>query len=245
MRIRRFFVSILCAFIPWEKLRRRVRVLLNNPTIHTYVKFVRKWANANCGGVKKLKINFGVGCRNLVVNLNDAHIFKFPLSGNGAVAVRETCICNALRSVCPIYMPAMELIRWRGMIVRRYEYIDGKLLCDFPVSRIIENRDRIARQLAEFIYFIGCADPESIREYKPVPDATPGFLYGWFHNDIGQNFLMDDDFNIVGFIDWEGASFCDFRITMRGVESFWNRNGYRGLMTDVLSYYSRLFYSEQ
>ncbi len=133
---------------------------------------------------------------------------------------------------------------WRGICVRRYEFIRGKLLCDFPVEQVLAHRAKLVRQLAYFMYAIGCADPESLRDLKAAPNTQPQFLYGWFHNDIGQNFLMDDDLNIVGFIDWEGAAFCDWRPTLRMAERFWNKNGYKGLMTDVLAEYSKLYYNE-
>ena len=51
--------------------------------------------------------------------------------------------------------------------------------------------------------------------------------------------------NIICFLDWENTQFCDFRESLRHAERFWNKNGYRGLMTDVLSQYSRLYYSSQ
>ena len=141
-------------------------------------------------------------------------------------------------------MPDMEIIYWRGMIVRRYEFVRGKLLCDFPVEYIMANRDKLAYQLAYFMYVIGCADPAEIRDLKPTPNAHSEYLYGWFHNDIGQNFLMDDELNIIGFIDWETTEFCDFKKSLRMAERFWNKNGYKGLMTDVIAEYSKLYYQK-
>jgi hypothetical protein len=75
-----------------------------------------------------------------------------------------------------------------------------------------------------------------------MPDAQPDYLYGWFHNDIGQNFIMDDDLNIVGFIDAEKAAFCDFRKSLYTASHFWDKQGYQSLMVDLLAEYSRLYY---
>lgn len=244
MKLKQFCVNLICVFVPNAKLRRKIRVVLNNPSVYSYLKFVRKWAKNNCGGVRKITINFGVGCQNLVVVLNNAHVFKFPLSG-GAIAQRELRICDALCKITPIHIPQMEIIKWRGIDIRRYEFICGKLLCDFPVSTILANREKIVQQLAYFMYVIGCANPQSIRDLKPVPEEAPGYLRGWFHNDIGQNFLMDNNLNIVGFIDWEGAAFCDWRQSLRMAERFWNKNGYKGLMTDVLTEYTKLYYCDR
>ena len=56
---------------------------------------------------------------------------------------------------------------------------------------------------------------------------------------------MDDDLNIIGFIDWDAVDFCDFKPSMYMAERFWNKNGYRGLMTDVLYEYSKLYYAKK
>ena len=244
--IRSFFTNIICGLIPSRDLRHRVRVFLNNPSCRLYIRFVREWAEKNRGGVRKIKISLGCGCQNLVVLLNDSDVFKFPLhSGGNELAQRDLRIYSALRTITPIPMPSMEIIHWRGLVVRRYEFIRGKLLCDFPTDSVLEHREHLAKQLANFMYVIGCADPTQIRDIKPSKTSRPGFMYGWFHNDIGQNFLMDDDMNIICFLDWENTQFCDFRESLRHAERFWNKNGYRGLMTDVLSQYSRLYYSSQ
>ena len=109
----------------------------------------------------------------------------------------------------------------------------------------MSHRKKIASQLAQFMFEIGRTDPASIREFKKQKNAKPGYMYGWFHNDIGQNFLMDDELNIIGFIDWDAVDFCDFKPSMYMAERFWNKNGYRGLMTDVLYEYSKIYYQKQ
>lgn len=235
------FTNIICGFIPTRRLRSRVRVRLNNPNIGRYIRWVRNWANQNCGGVRKIKTSYGVGCQNLVVVLNDAHVFKFPLHHNQDLAERELRVCDAFRRISPISIPQMELIRWGDIVVRRYDFVRGKLLCDFSPSYVLSHREHLAHQLADFMYKIGCADPKSIRDLKPTSSAKPGYMYGWFHDDIGQNFLMDDDMNIIAFIDWEGCRFCDWRASLRMAERFWNKNKYKGLMTDVLYEYSKIY----
>lgn len=243
--LRRFFTNIICGFIPGDRARRRIRVMLNNPSARSYIKFVQQWADENCGGAKKISINFGVGCQNLIVVLNNAHVFKFSLTPSSLDYSREKRICNALRKHTTIRIPKMEIINWRGTIVRRYEFIPGKLLCDFPPSYVLANRRRLATQLAQFMFDIGHADPTSIRNFKKDKNTKPDYLYGWFHNDIGQNFLMDDKLNIIGFIDWDAVDFCDFKPSLYMAERFWNKNGFRGLMTDVLYQYSRIYYSNK
>ena len=244
MGIRRTLANIICGFIPNKKSRSRARVVLNNPSIHSYVRFVKDWAKRNCGGVRKISLEFGVGCHNLVVLLNDEHVFKFPLVNRPNPGPREKRITDALRPISPIHFPHMEIIEWNGMLVRRYEFIHGKLLCDFTPAQINKHREKLVHQLANFMYTVGRADPSDIRDLKPSPDAQPDYLYGWFHNDIGQNFIMDDDLNIVGFIDAEKAAFCDFRKSLYTASHFWDKQGYNSLMVDLLAEYSRLYYAD-
>lgn len=237
--------NIVCGFIPNKKTRSKVRVILNNPCVCNYIKYVRQWAGINCGGVKKLSVEFGVGCHNMVVLLNDAHVFKFSLlPGREGRAYHEERVVNAFRKISPIRFPEMELIELEDTVVRRYEFISGKMLMDFSPTVINENKTKIAQQLAKFIYTIGCSDPVELYDLKPDLAAKPGFLYGWFHDDIGNNFMMDDDLNIVAFIDCENMKFCDFKKSLSNSEHFWDKNGIRGLMIEVLSHYAKLYYTK-
>lgn len=246
MKIRRLLSNIVCGFIPARKTRSKVRIMLNNPSIRHHIQYVRRWADKNCGGVKKLSVEFGVGCHNLVVLLNDEHVFKFFLvSGREQRAYHEERVVSALRKYSPIKIPAMELIPYDNSVVRHYEFVHGKMLTDFSPDYINKNIPKIAKQLADFLYVIGCADPDEIRDLKPDLDEKPGFLYGWFHNDIGNNFMMDDDLNIIAFIDCERMTFCDFKTALTGAEHFWDKNGIRGLMTHVLSEYSKSYYAKK
>lgn len=242
MNFRRLVANIICGFIPNKKLRSKVRVVLRYPETHSYIKFVRKWAEKNDGGLKKISIAFGVGCKNLIVIANEKNVFKFSLVNDGKKAAeREMRISNAFKNITPIPLPNMELIEWKGITIRRQEFFSGKLIGDFEPSYVLQNREKVAKQLANFLHVIGTSDPKEIRDLKPTKTSKPDFLYGWFHNDIGQNFMMDDELNITGFIDWENTDFCDWKPTLYAAERHWDKNGYRGLMVDVLAEYSKLF----
>lgn len=246
MNLRRFFANIVCGFIPSKKLRSKVRVVLRYPLSRSYIKYVRDWAEKNDGGLNKLSIAFGVGCKNLIVIANEKNVFKFSLTTDGAAAAeREMRITDAFKKITPIPMPNMELIKWRGITIRRQEFFSGKLIGDFEPSYVLENREKVAKQLANFLYVIGMSDPKEIYDLKPSVKSKPGYLYGWFHNDIGQNFMMDDELNITGFIDWENTDFCDWKPTLYAAERHWDKNGYRGLMVDVMSEYSKLYYGNR
>lgn len=246
MRFRRFIANLICGFIPSKKLRSKVRVVLRYPSSRAYMKWVRDWAAKNDGGVRKLSIAFGVGCQNLVVILNEKNVFKFSLKDDGyAASVREMRITQAMAKISPFPIPKMELITWRGITIRRQEFFAGKMLGDFAPSYVLSRRAHLAKQLANFMYVVGVSNPRAIMDLKPSKNAQPDYLYGWFHNDIGQNFMMDDELNITGFIDWENAAFCDWRPTLYAAERHWDKNGYRGLMVDVMAAYSELYYANK
>lgn len=244
MSLRHTLVNIICGFIPGKNARTRVRVFLMYPVAFSYVRYVKRWARENCGGVRSLSMAFGVGCRNLVVMLNKEHVFKFLLVKRENPALREERIVNALRRVSPLMSPKMEVIDWNGVLVRRYDFVRGKMLCDFAPSEIFAHQEKIAKQLAEFMYKIGCADPAEIRDLKPDPNAVPGYMYGWFHNDIGNNCMLDDDMNIVGFIDCDKTAFCDFRTSLSYTNHHWNKHGFQGLMVHTLYEYSNLYFAK-
>ena len=246
MGLKKTLINIVCGLVPGRQTRSRVRVVLNNPKqVHEYVDFVREWANKNCGGVHKMSLEFGVGCHNLVVLLNDQHAFKFSLVNRPSRGPREKRITDALRTISPIHLPEMETFEWNNTIVRRYEFIHGKLISEFDPKFINQNREKIAKQLANCMFAVGRADPEAIRDLKPTKNAKPDYLYGWFHNDLGNNFIMDDDLNIVAFIDNEKAEFCDFKEGLSLTSHFWDKLGIRGLMVATLAEYSKLYYGNR
>lgn len=243
MDYRRYFAKIVSGFVPGRARRTKVRNIVRFPQSFEYIRWVRNWAKQNDGGVKKLKFALGVGCHNLVVLLNDRHVFKFPLRENAVEKTkREVRIVNALMSVSPIRIPKTELIPYKDIIIRRQEFVPGKLICDFEPRVVTANREKIAKQLANFMYKIGQCDAPEISDLKPDAKAKPAFMYGWFHNDIGQNFLMDDDFNIVGFVDWEGACFCDFAQGIATADWHWAKLGGRGLGVCLVTEYAKLYF---
>ena len=70
-------------------------------------------------------------------------------------------------------------------------------------------------------------------------------MYGWFHNDIGQNFILNPEtYDIVGFIDWEAADFCSFKFGLYCADHHWDKFGYRGFLVDVMDTYTRLYFDK-
>lgn len=241
--IRKILANIICGFVPNKSRRDLLRVRLRYNT-RPFVKFVRDYiGDPNA----RITTCVGYGCTNFIVLVDSRYAFKFPLLDDGSArAMRELRITDALRRHTSFKIPHMDVIPWNGISVRRYEFFPGVVLGELSRSVVLRNRYHLARQIAQFMYEIGRADPVSIREFKPVKTARPHYLYGWFHNDIGQNFILNPDtLDIVGFIDWETVIFGPFDVGLYMADHHWDKLGYRGLMVDVLHAYSDLYYSSQ
>lgn len=235
-KIRRFFTNIICGCVYNKDKRKRLRVIMNSPML-SYVRFVRK----NTGRpIKKLKTFVGYQARNLIISVNDEYVFKFPLrrSDSDELAMREKRLVDAFVSISPINIPPVDVFVHRGMLVRRYPFVCGVRLREIPTDIALKNIKKLAPQIAGFIHTLASCDLEQIRDLKPVPDARPGYKYGWFHGDIGDNFFVDmNTMKIISFIDWEDCYFGDFSATFTADK----RSPNRELMRAVLREYDKLF----
>ena len=237
-----FLSNVICAFIPNKPLRDKVRVMIRYPRTLGFVRFVRRYARnmKQC----QIKTTVGYGCKNFIVILNNKYVFKFPLRNDGAaVAAREMRIVNAFYKISPIKIPKMKTIRYKNLVVRQYEFATGKLLTDIAPWDVSAHREHIAKQLANFLYVIGAQDPDEIRDLKPDPHAKPGFMYGWFQDDIWQNFMLDEKtYDITYFIDWENAKFESFQTSLYVASHNWDKFGYRGIIVDVMAEYAKIYF---
>lgn len=234
-----FLSNVVCLFIPIKTLRDKVRVMIRYPQTLSYIKYVRKYAGKKGA---KIKTRVGRGCRNFVVVLDDKWVFKFPLFTDGReIAYREQRILKALAPISPIKIPAMKIIHYKDIVVRKYQFAHGTLLSDMAPSVVASNRGHIARQIANMLYVVGMADPKEIRDLKDNPNDKPGYLYGWFQGDIWQNFMLDENCNITYFIDWEDTKFQSFLPAIRVATRTWEKRDYRYMGVDVMAEYGRLY----
>lgn len=241
MSVKHFAANILCGFIPSKKLRHRIRVRahfdlskyidfavrdsgLVNPTVRTY---------QGHGGMKKI-----------IVALNNTVAYKFPLVARRADSPRrEKMFTDAFRDVSPIRLPKMEILQFGGMDVLKYEFIAGSTLADTPADAIRRHGDKIAHQLAEFLFEIGRSNPPALRKLKPAR-AKPGYMYGWYHGDIGGNFIIDPTTgDITAFIDWETAAFCDWTPDIIAAHKFMTTRGAGDVILKTVIEYGRMYSS--
>ena len=243
--MRHLLSNIVCGFIWKKSLRDKIRTMIRYPQTHEYVRFVRRFAKNM--KQRKIKVLVGYGCRNLIVILNNKHVFKFPLTSDGKeIALREKRHVDAFYGISPIKIPLMKIIPYKDIYVRKYEFAKGTLLTDIKPCFIAQHQEHIAKQIANFLYVIGKGDPIEIRDLKPEPDAKPGFLYGWFQDHMWQNFMLDEQsFDITFFIDWENTAFEDFRQSLYISSHNWDKFGYRGIIVDVIAEYAKLYFKHK
>lgn len=234
--LRRFFTNIICGCVYNKDKRKRLRVVLNSP-VRSYIKFIKK--NLNCP-IEKIKTFVGYQARNLLISVNDEYIYKFPLrrSNSNELALREKRILDVLGPISPVYISPVDIFFHNGDVVRRYAFSHGTQLRQMPVDVALENIDVLAPQIAHFLYVIGCADPDEIRDLKPCVNDKPAYMYGWCHGDIGDNFMVNmETMQVVTFFDWEDAEFCDFSRLFKGD----TRSPHRELMAAVGREYDKLY----
>ena len=216
--MRHALVNFLCCFIPFKSLRKRVRLYARIP-IRKYINYAKSFSAS-----KHPRIRYACGyrCINLVVIVDDKFVFKFPRDGNGwNIAKREKRVTDALRPVSPIKIPEMEILDFNGVAVRKYEYIAGVNFRALDTETQNANTNKIAKQLAKFLYVVGNANPVEICDLKPNKNDVPSIMYGWTQNDLWDNFIMNPKtFDIKACIDWEGAVFGSYeRFFHRGTDN--------------------------
>ncbi len=239
--------NAVCGTVPGKRRRDIVRIKIK---YHKYLRDCKQFAIAHTDGRRhKIKIDVGARSHNLILLVDNLCAFKFPLHDSGyAKSTREKRIVDAFSKISPIKIPKLDIIQWGDITVRKYEFADGVPLKKISPKKVLANRDKIARQIAKFIFDINISDPSDIRDLKPTLAKKPAFLYGWFHNDIADNFTVDPkSMKIKYFIDWEDTKFDDFRLSLNASKRRWNEYKFFGLMDLVIEKYTDMYkkYSKQ
>ena len=179
--IRRFITNIICGFVYNKDGRKKLRVVLNSPMLE-YIRFIRSDTGLRA---PRLRTFVGYQARSLIIGVNARWVYKFPLRRDNyrELAQREQRISNALAPYSPISIPGVELIEYKNILIRKYDYISGATLRSAPRDLIMTNLDKLAA----------------------------GYMFGWCQGDVCDNFIIDiKTMTVRAFIDWEDARFCDF-----------------------------------
>ena len=241
----KIFVNLLCAFIPNRDVRHRMRMRMTFD-IRPYIKFAKSDAKLPHAHVDIYQGHGGM--KKIIVVLDKAIAYKFPLVPARYNSPKtEKMFTDAFRNVSPLPLPKMDIVNMviggTKIDVLKYEFVDGTPIGKITQETLNKYGNKIARQLGEFFYAIGQSNPKSIQHLKPSVRAKPGFMYGWAHNDIGGNFLVDEKSGkITAVIDWESASFCDWSGDVVAAHKYLSSRNAGNIIVLAMIEYSRLFF---
>ena len=204
----RFLVNFISAFIPYRSQRRRVRAILNAG----FTECTDIITDDMGYKPKHIKRIVGARGRNLIISADNKYVYKFPTKPRDweTIVSREIKITDEFRKISPIKIPQMQLLHRNNMLIRRYEYINGTGLSQLSETEIYKHIDKLAIQVAHFVYDIAKLTPKSLKKLQGTT-KKPAFMFGWFHNDLYDNLIIDKEtFEIIAIIDWEDARYTDF-----------------------------------
>lgn len=196
-----FFAAcdFLCRFIPvrrWRMYMRRVKLF---DWYRKYNALKRTFPKLDFMDVKMIKGGWNIG-----FIVENKFVFKVRKHNDTAVPqdkiIREKRITDAIAPFSPVRILSIRIVPAGEYIFYKYPYIPGKNLNLMGVKKITANREKLAKQIASFIYKVHNSRPDGI------DDSKTGDGDGWNHNDLCNNMIVDPaTMDIVGIIDWEYA----------------------------------------
>lgn len=238
-------VNLLCAFIPNRNLRHRARMRMTFD-ITPYIRFAKTNANMPNANVEIYQGHGGM--KKIIIVLDKKIAYKIPLvPARYDSPRREKMFTDAFRTVSPIPLAKMEIVNMhhsgQDIDVLKYDFMPGTPIGKLSQLALEKHGDKIAKQLAYFLYTIGQSDPRSVAKLKPK-HAKSGFMYGWSHNDIGGNFLVDEKTGkITAVIDWESAAFCDWSKDIIAAHRFLSKHNAGNIIVKTVIEYGKLYNS--
>ena len=226
--------DFLCRFIPvrrWRWYMRRVKLF---DWYRKYNALKQAFPKLDFYEVKMIKGGWNIG-----FIVENKYVFKVRKRSDTKVPqekiVREKRITDALSQFSPVRILSIRIVQAGEYIFYKYPFIPGKNLNSLSVKKIIENRDKLGRQIASFIYKIHNARPAIINDLKS------GDGDGWNHNDLCNNMIVNPDaMDIVGIIDWEYAGWGTLETEFTNITAFSSTMRASGLDEVIRNEYSKI-----
>lgn len=157
------------------------------------------------------------GC-SLAFMVNNKYVFKVRKFNRDLRSVEryyyEKRVTDALAGVLPTRIPKMTLMELDGLLFSKSELIQGKMLIDLPLKKLIENREKLGCQLGRIIYKL--FNSNILPELKPA-NCDPNDC-GFIHCDMCSNIVANPDtMDITGIIDWEFAHYGSLKTDFIGI----------------------------
>ena len=226
-------------FIPNKQTRNLLR---------TKLKFDTKWCRDfvyEYMGTRNLHIKsyVGHGCKNIILVVNKQVCFKFPITEDANYnPEREKLITDYFRTKLKIQIPQIEIIKHGYIYIKKYDFVNGVPVDHANRKLVKQNISKIAEQITDFIFTLSTDNPKELKQFVPAHSKKPGFLYGWGHNDIGGNFILDPNtMDVVGIIDWESATYGDLMPDILIASRHWSRRSWDALGVLILQQYAKKY----
>lgn len=118
----------------------------------------------------------------------------------------EKMITDAIAPVLPVQVPQIELI-WAGeYLFYKTKFIQGRVLLNMPLKKIIKNNHKIGTQIGHIMYTLFNTDFKKLQSIQPA-DANKNDC-GLTHGDMCSNIIVNPEtMDVVGIIDWEYAGY--------------------------------------
>jgi len=191
-----------------------------------------------CPDIKFRKIRMIKGGWNIGFIINDKYVFKIRKKFDDSYVpkiIKEKRMTDAFRDIVPLKIPKIDIIKHGEYTFYRYEFIHGRNLTTFSERTISKHREKLAKQLAEFIFVMHNAHPAEIDDLI-TPDGD-----GWGHNDICNNILVDSKtMDIIGIIDWEYSGWNYLETEFKNCTRYSSKMRNTGMDTLIRNEYKKL-----
>lgn len=206
--------DFFCRFIPvrrWRWYMRRVKLF---DWYRKYNALRREFPKLNFYDAKMIKGGWNIG-----FIVENKYVFKVRKHNDTKIPqdkiIREKRITDALASFSPVRILSIRIVPAGEYIFYRYPFIPGKNLNFFSAKKIKQNREKLGKQIASFIYKIHNSTPVGIDDLR-IGDGD-----GWNHNDLCNNMIVDPNtMDIVGIIDWEYAGWGKLETEFKNATRF-------------------------
>lgn len=174
----------------------------------------RAYPDMNWG---KMRLAKGGGSLAFIVDNTVFKVRKFHLTDKCQEKFeREKRITDAIAHVLPIAVPHIELIWADGYLFYKTVFIQGRVLMDLPLKKILMHREKIGVQIGNVISVLFNTKFPELDDLRPA-DCDKNDC-GLTHGDMCSNIIVNPEtMDVVGIIDWEYAGFSSLKREFFGI----------------------------
>ena len=164
-----------------------------------------------------MRLAKGGGSLAFIIGETVFKVRKFHKKDNSAEKFeREKRITDAVAPVLPVAVPNIELVQAGEYLFYKTKFIPGRVLMDLPLEKIMQNNEKIGKQIGQIIYKLYNTDFKQLEDLKSQNAKTNG--WGLVHGDMCSNIIVNPDtMDVVGIIDWEYACFYTLQYEFFGI----------------------------